>query len=135
MIGESFCRHYRRMRERKWVCTMSYKYNEFKVGQDGELPAAWGMEWTPRRGRKRPFAPKRQQNKMLKLLTLAVGFMAYPYGLGEATEIVPKNPGEQRLFPRIPAMRGKLPIRGMFIAYLRKRRMGHLHITVLTNLT
>ena len=71
---------------------MSYKYNEFKVGQDEELPTAWGLEWTPRRGRKRTFAQKRQQNKMLKSLALAVGFMAYPYGLGEAaTEIVPKG--------------------------------------------
>ena len=81
-----------RTNERKWVRTMSYKHNEFKVGQDGDLSTKLGMDWTPRRGRKRPFAPKRQQNKMLKLLTLAVGFMAYPYGLGEAaTEIVPKN--------------------------------------------
>ena len=69
---------------------MSYKHNEFKVGQDGDLSTKLGMDWTPRRGRKRPFAPKRQQNKMLKLLTLAVGFMAYPYGLGE-TAIVRHN--------------------------------------------
>ncbi len=73
---------------------MSYKHNEFKVGQDGDLSTTLGMEWTPRRGRKRTFAQKRQQNKMLKSLALAVGFMAYPYGLGEATEIVPKNPGD-----------------------------------------
>ena len=31
---------------------------------------------------------------MLKSLALAVGFLAYPYGLGEATEITPKNDGD-----------------------------------------
>ena len=63
---------------------MSYKHNEFKVGQDGDLSTTLGMDWTPRRGRKRTFAQKRQQNKMLKSLALAVGFMAYPYAIGEA---------------------------------------------------
>ena len=69
---------------------MRYKYDEAPVGQAWDNSTS--MEWTPRRERRRTFAKKRQQKRILSSLALAVGFMAYPYGLSEAaTEIVPKD--------------------------------------------
>ena len=61
---------------------MRYKYDEAPVGQAWDNSTS--MEWTPRRERRRTFAKKRQQKRILSSLALAVGFMAYPYGLSEA---------------------------------------------------
>ncbi|WP_303839130.1 hypothetical protein [Selenomonas ruminantium] len=69
---------------------MRYKYDEATVGQ--AFDNSTSMEWTPRRERRRTFAKKRQQKRILSSLALAVSFMAYPYGIGEAaTDIVPKD--------------------------------------------
>lgn len=71
---------------------MAYGYKIKKEEKDWKLNPVPFMEWTPRRGRRKSRARIRQQERqqMLLSLTMATGFLAYPYGISEAA-IVPKD--------------------------------------------